>query len=123
MNWKRALGLAAAVILVTAATASAVGPRSGLYGTVTRGPISPVCRAGVPCDAPAPNVILTFTRLSVLKTTRTDQHGTYRVELGPGTYTVRTSLRPFGQITRPAIIHVRGGHFDKIDFTLDTGIR
>lgn len=119
---KRTLALTA-VALVAAATASAAGPRSGLYGTVARGPTTPVCRAGVPCDAPAANLILTFTRAGAERTTRTDQQGAYRILLPAGSYSVSTSSKPFGQTPRPANVHVRVGHTDKIDFTIDTGIR
>jgi hypothetical protein len=122
MSAKRMLALTAAT-LVAAATASSAVPRSGLHGTVMRGPITPVCRVGVPCDAPAPNITLTFARSRVVRTTRTDEHGTYRIELPAGIYTVKTSSKPFGKLPRPATVHVRSAHSDTIDFTIDTGIR
>ena len=67
--------------------------------------------------------MLTFARAGVVETTRTDEHGKYRIALPAGIHAVRTSLKPFGQIPRPAKVHVRAGHSDKIDFTIDTGIR
>lgn len=67
--------------------------------------------------------MLTFARTGVMVTTRTDEHGKYRIALAPGIYTVRTSSKPFGQIPRPAKVHVRTGHSDKLDFAIDTGIR
>jgi hypothetical protein len=106
----------------TAAALSAV-PHSGLFGVVMRGPITPVCRIGVPCDAPAAKIILTFRRPGLVRTTRTDEQGRYRIVLPAGVYLVRTSARPFGRVPRPANVHVRSGHLDKIDFTIDTGIR
>ena len=112
-----------AVSLAAVAGASAASPPSGLYGTVRRGPITPVCRAGVPCDAPAANIILTFARTGLARTTRADQQGAYRIGLPPGIYSVRTNSKPFGQTPRPATVHVRAGHTDKIVFTIDTGIR
>ena len=87
-----------------------------------RGPITPVCRVGVPCSGPAAEVTLTFSRAGVLRTTTTDEHGRYRIELPPGTYTVRTSSKPFGQTPRPATIRVRAGHSQHIDLTIATGI-
>jgi hypothetical protein len=111
------------VSLAVVASASGAAPRSGLYGTVMRGPITPVCRIGVPCDAPAPKVILTFSRASLVRKTQTDQQGAYRIGLPPGIYSVGTNSRPFGQTPRPARVHVRAGHVDKVVFTIDTGIR
>jgi hypothetical protein len=122
MRPKSALALIA-VSLAAVAGASAASPRSGLYGTVRRGPITPVCRAGVACDAPAPNVILTFSRAGLVRKTRTDQQGAYRIGLPQGIYSVRTNSKPFGQTPNPARVHVRAGHTDKLVFTIDTGIR
>jgi hypothetical protein len=122
MRTKRAL-VVMAVGLALAAGASAAVPRSGLHGTVRRGPITPVCTVGVPCDAPAAGVVLTFSRAGVARETRTDQQGGFRILLPPGIYAVRTSAKPFGQTPRPARVHVRAGHSDRIDFTIDTGIR
>jgi hypothetical protein len=119
-RWTLAL---TAVSFAAVAGASAASPPSGLHGTVRRGPITPVCRAGVPCDARAPNVTLTFSRAGLARKTRTDQQGAYRIGLPPGIYSVRTNSKPFGQTPHPATVHVRAGHNDKIVFTIDTGIR
>jgi Carboxypeptidase regulatory-like domain len=123
MSSLRLLAATALVFAVGASGASALAPGSGLHGTVTRGPISPVCRAGVPCTAPAAKVELTFTRAGVVRATRTDAHGAYRLALAAGIYTVATSSAGFPSGPRPARVHVRTGHFDRIDFTIDTGIR
>ena len=122
MRPKRVLALMA-VTFAVAAGASAASPRSGLYGTVMRGPIMPVCRVDVPCDGPAPNVILTFSGTGLVRKTQADEHGAYRIGLPPGIYSVRTNSRPFGVTPRPARVHVRAGHWDTIVFTIDTGIR
>jgi hypothetical protein len=111
------------VSLTLAVGASASSSSSGLHGTVRRAPITPVCRVGIPCDAPAPGVVLTFSRTGVVRKVRTDQTGAYRIALPPGVYSVTTSLRPFGRTPRPARVHVRAGHWDKIAFAIDTGIR
>jgi hypothetical protein len=121
-----------ALLLVTAATAAAgasaaVAP-SGLHGVVMRGPISPVCRDDVPCDAPAPGVSLTFVRAGVSRTTLSDAKGRYRIMLPAGIYALRpttsphTITRQLGRMT-PEKVRVRVGHSDRIDFMIDTGIR
>jgi hypothetical protein len=115
-----------ALLLVTATIAAAgasaaVGP-SGLHGVVRRGPISPVCRDNVPCDAPAAGVVLTFRRAGVARTARTDANGRYRIALAAGIYSLESSGRQLGQPS-PAKVRVRAGRFDRIDFMIDTGIR
>jgi hypothetical protein len=107
------------VLAVTAAAATAVTPASGLYGSVKRGPITPVCIAGKPCSAPARHVVLSFTNeVGTVTTTRTSADGTYRVRLYPATYRVSTSS---GRIS-PSLVHVvrRLVH---VNFRIDTGIR
>jgi hypothetical protein len=109
------------VVLVAGGAAQASGVRSGLYGDVTRGPISPVCRAGQPCTAPAAGAVLVFSRSGRERGrahVRTD--GTYRIALATGTYSVRAvSKRPLA----PAKAWVRKGRYRHVDFSIDTGIR
>jgi hypothetical protein len=90
-----------------------------LTGSVTRGPITPVCREGVPCSEPAANVKLTFVRGSTTVSVRTDATGHYRVRLAPGTYAVRTSA---GMSIAPAKVWVRAAVPHR-NFAIDTGIR
>ena len=115
------LGLLAALALATAALPATL--HSGLYGVVRKGPIMPVCRVGVPCDAPA-QVTLVFTRAgTVVARTRSDSQGRYRIAIPPGYYVVRTQPRIGFGAMRPVNVHVRAGHFDHLDFSIDTGIR
>ena len=112
--------LAATLLAVPAATAATA---SGLHGTVTRGPTTPVCRAETPCDAPAA-VTLVFARPAALpQRTRSAADGSYRILLRPGYYTVTTTLSGPSHRTGPTHVHVRSGHVDKLDFSIDTGIR
>src|SRR3954463_7720544 len=90
-----------------------------LWGTVTVGPLTPVCRAGTPCDGPAKRATLTFTRLSRSVAVKTDSAGRYRITLAPGTWRVRASV---GMSMRPASVPVRAGTH-RVDFAIDTGIR
>jgi hypothetical protein len=95
----------------------------GLFGTVMRGPIVPVCRAGIPCSAPAAGVTLTFSRGAYAKSIVTNASGSYRVQLAPGIYSVR--LPGESRITRltPFDVTVRRGPAVRRDFMIDTGIR
>ncbi len=96
---------------------------SGLHGTVTKGPTMPVCRVGQPCSAPA-QVTLLFRRDGHTYRTRSTAAGRYRIVLAPGYYTVTTVERiGIGHDIRPRAVHVRRAHVDRLDFSIDTGIR
>jgi hypothetical protein len=90
-----------------------------LYGSVTIGPTTPVCRVGVPCDKPAAQVALSFTRLGHTFAAKTDGAGAYRIKLAPGIYAVRASA---GMSMHPRNINVRGPS-THLNFSIDTGIR
>ena len=103
---------------------SALGLLLGsLHGTVTRGPITPVCQVDVPCDGPAGHVTLLFSRAGTTTKTSTDANGLYRTRLRAGFYSVRTNQKPFGTTPRPANVHVVAGRDGRINFFIDTGIR
>jgi hypothetical protein len=116
------LGLAAlAAMFVACAPAAGVTP-SGLRGTLTMGPLSPVCTEDNPCDGPAAHATLTFTRNGRATRARTDAHGLYRVTLGPGWYAVRTSVG-ITHVPKPARVRVVAGRYRVVSFFADTGIR
>jgi hypothetical protein len=95
----------------------------GLHGTVTKGPTTPVCRAGQPCSGPA-QVTLLFRRAGHVYRARSTAVGLYGIALPAGFYTVTTAERiGLARNIRPARVHVRAGHLDAIDFRIDTGIR
>src|SRR5579872_1153620 len=90
-----------------------------LYGSVTIGPLTPVCRVGTPCDGPAKHATLTFSHGARAVTAKTDAEGRYRVTLTLGSWTVRASV---GMTVRPATVAVRTGTH-RLNFAVDTGIR
>jgi len=101
---------------VTLATLAAAAV---LHGTVSIGPTTPVCRAGVPCEKPAAGVVLTFTRGTHVFRARTDGRGRYTITLPAGTYAVRASA---GMRMTPVEVLVRAGSHLR-GFAIDTGIR
>ena len=116
-----ATALLATPLLAMGATAAAP---SGLRGVVMRGPITPVCREGVPCSAPARNTPLVFTRAGRSVKTRTDAIGRYRIALSPGLWSVHTAAAPrVGTGISPSTARVLAGRFRVADFEIDTGIR
>jgi hypothetical protein len=126
------LGASVAVALALLPAGATVGATgSGLYGTVRKGPVRPVCSASEPCDAPA-QVTLSFTRTFrsdgggaiTYATVRSDKQGRYRIALSPGYYQVRSTAKiGMTRLPKPHAIHVRAGRWDKIDLFFDTGIR
>jgi len=90
-----------------------------LHGTVNVGPVTPVCRVGVPCAKPAAGVVLTFTRGTHAFKAKTDTRGRYVITLAAGTYAVRAST---GMRISPTQVTARAGsHLQS--FAIDTGIR
>ena len=90
-----------------------------LWGSVTIGPTTPVCRVGTPCSAPAKHATLTFSRVGRSVSAKTDAAGRYRVTLPAGTWSVRASV---GMRVAPASVLVRSGTH-RANFDVDTGIR
>ena len=90
-----------------------------LWGSVSIGPLTPVCRVGTPCDGPAKRATLTFSHGTRSFTAKTDDAGRYRVTLGIGTWAVRASV---GMRVSPATITVRTGTH-RANLSIDTGIR
>jgi hypothetical protein len=98
--------------------------QTGLYGTVSLGPIRPVCVAELPCSRPARGVTIVFLRGSERATTVTSSTGTYRVLLRPGVYSVRASRlgRPLGRV-RPAVVTVAAGRVARQGLAIESGLR
>ena len=90
-----------------------------LWGSVTIGPLTPVCRVDTPCDGPAKQAKVTFSHGARSVVARTDNAGRYRVTLTTGTWTVRASI---GMRIAPARLVVRAGTH-RVNFMIDTGIR
>ena len=122
---KRTLGLAVLATLVLGCGSAGGGTAtSGLKGRVMRGPTMPVCRVGVPCEAPARGVKLTFFRSGkVAARATTNQKGFYRIALKPGPYSVRTNQPDFEKVPQPSRVTVPSDRFKRLNFHIDTGIR
>lgn len=121
----RILAIAAALAAVVPLSAAAGSPARGVFGTVTRGPITPVCRESEPCDEPAAGVVLLFLRDGkVVARTRTRANGSYVLANPPaGRYRVRTTLPAFQRVPAPGTVRIFPRRFYRVDFFIDTGIR
>lgn len=118
-----AIGASLAVLVACGAASGSAQRPTGLHGLVTKGPLSPVCGAETPCEGPAPDLRLVFSRNgTVVARTTTRADGTYRIRLRPGVYTVRVA-EPRRTATQPATARVPRHGFRRINFFVDTGIR
>jgi hypothetical protein len=122
---KKALGLAVLTTLALGCGSAGGGTATGgLKGRVMRGPTTPVCRVGVPCEEPARGVKLVFSRSGkVVARTTTNQKGYYRIGLKRGTYSVRTNRPASEKVPQPSRVSVPSARFKRVDFHIDTGIR
>ena len=97
---------------------------TGLEGTVRRGPITPVCQVGVPCDAPFSASFVIWQGSRLVTRFQSDSAGSYRVYLAPGTYTIvpdaGVPIWPQGQSREVTVGPVGLTH---LDLEFDTGIR
>lgn len=97
---------------------------SGLYGTVMKGPIHPVCSIDEPCDGPAQLTLVFSQDKQVIARVKSTDKGKYRIPLAPGFYDVRAAKKVgLTKLPKPHAVHVRAGHWDKINLFFDTGIR
>jgi len=113
------------IALVVTAGAQATLRRGTLTGLVMRGPVTPVCVAEQPCDEPAANVTLVFTRDGAAAGTAvTDRFGHYKVRLPAGWYAIRRPLSgsPDRRL-QPNRARVYVGRVTRVDLSIDTGIR
>ncbi len=121
-----AIVLASAGIATAQPTAS-IAPGIGvLEGTVTRGPISPLSRPGVPNSAPVAEAQLQITDPTgkVVATAQSASDGSYSVELPPGDYlvSIASPTTRFGR-RGPTEVTITAGQRAHLDLQIDTGIR
>lgn len=121
----RVVVLVSTIALLLTAGVQAATPRGTLSGVVMRGPVTPVCAFEQPCDEPAANVTLLFTRNgSVLGRAVTNMNGHYRLRLPAGAYLVRrpSAAAPDRKLD-PNRVRVYPARSSRVDFSIDTGIR
>ena len=88
-----------------------------------RGPIAPVCRVGMPCEAPVTHATLYFTRLGRTVSAVTDAHGLLPHPTKGGVYAVKPKRASFGRGFAARTRAHRAGGDKRADFHIDTGIR
>lgn len=121
-----------AILIALAAIAACGSPAAptlttGLTGTVTRGPIAPVCQVNVPCDAPfaAGFTVTGAATATIVAHFRSDADGRFTVYLVPGPYRIVPDadapiIAPTLQVKKVTV--GRSGLSD-VHLDFDTGIR
>jgi hypothetical protein len=123
--------LRAALVVICAAVVCACAsagpsPTTGLTGVVLRGPITPVCRVDVPCDAPFSAGFSVQRGGRRVAEFQSDASGQFTVFLEPGAYTVVPNgdagiISPTSQTKSVTVADT--GMLTVVRLMFDTGIR
>ena len=125
-TYYRAIWTAVSIGMMAACSSTAPSPSTGLTGVVVRGPVTPVCRVDVPCDAPFSatfNVERSGRRVTQFQS---DTAGQFTVFLEPGTYTVVANtdapvISP--SLQTKSVTVADNGTLTVVRLMFDTGIR
>ncbi len=122
--WPHAWGLAL-LILLTACGSATGADAVPVDGTITRGPIQPVCQVGQACDGPLVADFTVVRNDRVVLRFRTDADGRFTIALAPGSYEVipaaSAPIMGAGIVSQPLTVvapETRG-----VTLQFDTGIR
>ena len=113
-------------VLLAGCSSTAPSPVTGLTGVVVRGPITPVCRVEVPCDAPFSASFIVQRAGRTIAQFQSDPSGQFTVFLPPGAYTVMPTsdapiISPSSQTKQVNVEDT--GALTTVRLTFDTGIR
>jgi hypothetical protein len=121
---RNVLAVAVLVTSVACGRSSTPGAGSGIFGVVTAGPTCPVERVGSPCP---PGLWTGDVRATDASghafDARTDDQGNYSLSLAPGSYVVIPVTDGGPPTGKPTPIVVVTGPSQRVDLTVDTGIR
>ena len=121
-----AMATVATVLAGCASAGSSPSPTTGLTGFVMRGPVTPVCRVDVPCDAPFSATFDVERSGRRVAQFQSDDAGQFTVLLTPGAYTVVPAadapiISPSSQVKSVTVADT--GMLTTVRLTFDTGIR
>ena len=121
------VSLLALIVAVAAACDQPLSPTvdTGLTGVVVRGPITPVCEIGRPCDAPFSAAFDVYENARRVAGFRSDADGRFTVMLPAGIYRVIPAadapvIQPPAQVKTVEVLPVG---LTQVRLEFDTGIR
>jgi hypothetical protein len=117
--------LVVAIIGASACNGTEPSPATGLTGTVARGPITPVCRVDVPCDAPFSAGFIVQRAGRQIARFQSDSAGQFTVYLDPGAYTVVPDADAplISPVSQAKSVTVGDTGLTMVRLSFDTGIR
>jgi hypothetical protein len=100
-------------------------PTTGLTGTVVRGPVTPVCRVDIPCDAPFSAGFIVERSGRQVAQFRSDSDGQFTVWLSPGGYRIipGSDAPLLAPMLQARAVEVGAEGLTSIHLEFDTGIR
>ena len=117
---------AAAAIAACASAATSPSTTTGLTGVVMRGPVAPVCRVDVPCDAPFSASFMVEQDGRRVAQFQSDAAGQFTVYLQPGGYVIVPGAdAPIigASQQRKSVTVADDAMLTVVRLTFDTGIR
>ena len=121
-----AIATVATILVGCASAGSSPSPTTGLTGVVMRGPVTPVCRVDVPCDAPFTATFTVEQDGRRFAQFQSDAGGQFTVYLKPGAYTIVPGAdAPIigASLQRKSVMVADNGMLTVVRLTFDTGIR
>lgn len=118
--------VAVAATVACASAGSSPSTTTGLTGVVMRGPVTPVCRVDVPCDAPFSATFTVEQGSRRVAQFQSDAAGQFTVYLRPGAYTIVPATdAPIigGSSQRKSVTVADNGMLTVVRLMFDTGIR
>lgn len=97
--------------------------QQGIYGTITIGPITPVCRVDIACDGPYSTTIIVSNSGGEVTRFTSDSQGHFLVNLLPGNYTLTPAGSGRLPWMSPQSVTVSSGLYTQLDIQFDSGIR
>src|SRR5262245_58203280 len=123
---RRLAWLVAALLSTPACSSMSPSPTTGLTGVVLRGPVTPVCRVDVPCDAPFSATFTVQKSGQRVVQFQSDASGRFTVFLAPGPYMIVPGadapiISP--SIQSKIVTVLDNGALTAVQLMFDTGIR
>jgi hypothetical protein len=115
-----------AAIVACVSAGSSPSNTTGLTGVVMRGPVTPVCRVDVPCDAPFSATFMVEQNGRRVAQFQSDVAGQFTVSLKPGPYMVVPGAdAPIigASLQSKSVTVADNGMLTAVRLMFDTGIR
>ncbi len=100
--------------------------KSGVSGTVTRGPMCPVMREDMPCpDAPYATEVYIYRAgfNTIFASIQSKEDGIFQFNIPPGDYMINAKNDGISKICKSVAVSIGPDEMKQINISCDTGIR